>query len=282
MQLVLVLAALASLTSVALAAPPGWSPDSAQFYSTVAKEIEAARKSHKDPSRKNCDFSRAKLPAPTKPLPPVPQGQKLLHVTIGRGIQNYTCASSSASDTPKATGALATLFEATCLAATFPRLLALLPRIALHMPKPTYPQSKSSPSTRSQPDSNFNLDLDFDFDLDPLTFGPSNMPIAGYHYFDSTGVPVFDLLADGHSAVAKVADVPAPKDALKGVGRQMFGAVAWLYLAAVDGSSGKAKSVYRVATAGGKAPATCNGWKGNDGDGGVLSVEYSAEYWFFG
>lgn len=87
MQLLLVLAALASLTSVALAAPPGWSPDSAQFYSTVAKEIEAARKSHKDPSRKNCDFSRAKLPAPTKPLPPVPQGQKLLHVTIGRGIQ---------------------------------------------------------------------------------------------------------------------------------------------------------------------------------------------------
>ncbi|KKZ65604.1 hypothetical protein EMCG_08558 [[Emmonsia] crescens] len=265
MQFLLLIASLASTASIALAAPSGWSPDTAKFYSAVAKEIKSARGTNKNPAQSSsptCDFSKARLPSTDEPLPPVPEGQKLLHVTIGRGIQNYTCSSSSSTDKPKATGALATLFDATCLAATYPFLLPLLPRIALHLSNPLYPQSQSSPLS--------------------LTFGPTQMPITGYHFFDSAGVPVFDLLADGHASVAKIAGVPAPKGASKGVGKQMFGAVPWLYLAAVEGSTGKAKSVYRVGTAGGKAPETCEGWKGNDGNGGVLSVEYAAEYWFFG
>ncbi|PGH04513.1 hypothetical protein GX51_03506 [Blastomyces parvus] len=267
MQFLLLLASLASTASIALAVPSGWSPDTAKFYSTVAKEIREARKGHKNPAQPNCDISRAKLPTTDEPLPAVPEGQKLQHVTIGRGIQNYTCASTSPTDKPKATGALATLFEASCLAATYPSILSLLPRIALHISNPPYPRYPASPSQ----------DLS-----NPFTFGPNDMPIAGYHFFDSEGVPVFDLQKDGHAAVAKIAGVPAPKGAMKGVGRQRWGAVPWLYLAAVDGSLGKAKSVYRVGTAGGKAPPTCEGWKGNDGDGGVLSVEYAAEYWFFG
>ncbi|EGE80821.1 hypothetical protein RJZ56_001725 [Blastomyces dermatitidis] len=271
MQFLLLLASLASTASIALAVPSGWSPDTAKFYSTVAREIKEARKHHKNPALPNCDMSRARLPTTDEPLPAVPKGQKLLHVTIGRGIQNYTCPSSSSTDKPKATGALATLFEASCLASTYPFLLTLLPRVALHISKPPYPQN--SPS--SSPGSQVGI-------ANPFTFGPNDMPIAGYHFFDSTGVPVFDLQADGHAAVEKISGVPAPKGAMKGVGRQSWGAVPWLYLAAVDGSLGKAKSVYRVGTAGGKAPPTCEGWKGNDGDGGVLSVEYAAEYWFYG
>ncbi|OAX81941.1 hypothetical protein ACJ72_03710 [Emergomyces africanus] len=262
MQFLLLLASLASTASIALAAPSGWSSDTAEFYSAVAKEIKGARKTHRN--QPSCDASRAKMPLTDESLPAVPEGQKLLHVTIGRGIQNYTCSSTSATDKPKATGALATLFDATCLASTFPFLLSLLPRIAIRESNPTYPTSPAQ-----------NL-------LSPFTFGPNDMPITGYHFFDSTSVPVFDLLKDGHAAVEKIAGVPAPKGALDGVGKQRFGAVPWLYLAAVKGSAGKAKSVYRVATAGGKAPATCEGWKGNDGDGGVLSVQYAAEYWFFG
>ncbi|OJD18219.1 hypothetical protein AJ78_01719 [Emergomyces pasteurianus Ep9510] len=265
MQFLLLVACLASTASIALTAPSGWSPDTAEFYSTVAKEIKGARKTHSNPRQSpSCDFSRAKMPSTDEPLPSVPGGQKLLHVTIGRGIQNYTCSSSSATDKPKATGALATLFEASCLASTYPFLLSLLPNIALRLSNPAYPTSLSQELLTS------------------FTFGPSNLPIAGYHFFDSAGVPVFDLLKDGHAAVEKIAGVPAPKGALDGVGKQKFGAVPWLYLAAVEGSAGKAKSVYRVGTAGGKSPETCEGWKGNDGDGGVLSVQYAAEYWFFG
>lgn len=56
----------------------------------MAKEIKSARDANKDPAQSSsstCDFSKARLPSTDEPLPSVPEGQKLLHVTIGRGIQ---------------------------------------------------------------------------------------------------------------------------------------------------------------------------------------------------
>ncbi|EEH15867.1 hypothetical protein PABG_05954 [Paracoccidioides brasiliensis Pb03] len=255
MQFLLLMVSMASIASTALAVPPGWSADTAKFYSGVFKEILSARKENKDPRSPKCDLSKAVLPSTNEPLPPVPEGQKLLHVTIGRGTQNYTC--SSPSDKPKAIGAVATLFDVNCIASNYPYLLSLLPNIALRLPAPIFP-----PHPRSK----------------PFTFGPNNMKVAGSHFFNGQGVPIFDLGADGSAAVEKIAAVDAPKGAMKGIPGQMNGAVQWLLLTAVKESTGKAKSVYRVNTAGGKAPATCEGVEA----GKVLEMQYATEYWFYG
>ncbi|KAK2739077.1 hypothetical protein FQN55_009610 [Onygenales sp. PD_40] len=247
MKLLILIASMACLT---LAAPSGWSPDAAKFYSEVSKTIDKARRDnpHVPPS---CDLAQAVLPTTSQPLPAIPEGQKLLHVAVGRGVQNYTCASST-TDKPKAIGAVATLFNASCIATTYPYLLTLLPNIAL--------QSSNPPLSPTQ-----NL-------------GPNDMTVLGYHFFSDGTTAVFDLGEDGFADVKKIDAVDAPETALKGVGDQMTGTVAWLFLQAIPGSKGKAKSVYRVNTAGGKPPKTCEGQE----EGAVISVQYAAEYWFYG
>lgn len=102
------------------------------------------------------------------------------------------------------------------------------------------------------------------------------LKFLGHHYFDSDGVPVFDLVEAGLKAhVSRLDGVPAPASADKGpIGT---GAVAWLQL----GDSGKGKSVglqqvYRVITSGGAAEACAVAGEG------VASVPYTTFYWFFG
>lgn len=75
----------------------------------------------------------------------------------------------------------------------------------------------------------------------------------------------------------KIADIPAPKGAVAGWNGD--GAVDWLALS----DNGKGVSVglgevYRVETAGGNPPETCEGIKSDT----VFSVQYSALYWFYG
>jgi hypothetical protein len=167
----------------------------------------------------------------------------LKYITLGRGIQNYTCA--SASSVPVAIGAVATLFDITPIAyspLTSP-LLTTLPSSAVYLP------------------------------ISALRIPSSNMEVLGKHYFDIDGTPVFDLFNEGDRLVAKkVAAVPAPADASKGPAGT--GAVAWLKLDDKGGSVGL-KEVYRVVTAGGNPTAACE-------KAGVLSVQYAAEYWFYG
>ena len=95
----------------------------------------------------------------------------------------------------------------------------------------------------------------------------------GQHYFDATGTPTFDLGQTGFLSAAKKADIPAPTDADAGV--LGTGAVDWLMLSDKGGSVGLSR-VYRVLTAGGKAPATCAGQDSN------INVQYTAQYWFYG
>lgn len=73
----------------------------------------------------------------------------------------------------------------------------------------------------------------------------------------------------------KEADVKAP--AGSDAGPEGTGAVDWLFLGNKGGSVGL-EAVYRVETAGGSAPSTCQGVD----VGGVISVQYAAEYWFYG
>ncbi len=165
----------------------------------------------------------------------------LSYVAIGRGVQNYTCASPSA--TPVALGAIATLFDATTLAYESEALVHAIPPLAVYMP---------------QPSSNLALAAGI---FKPL----------GHHCFDAAGTPTFDLTAVGKILYgAKSGDVKAPGTANKGPAGT--GAVDWLELSKkATYTSVGAQLAYRVVTAGGNAPAVCS-------KAGVITVQYAAEY----
>lgn len=98
----------------------------------------------------------------------------------------------------------------------------------------------------------------------------------GHHFFTGS-VPEFnlDLTATkqfGLAMTKKVGQINAPKTAVTGE----YGAVAWLYLSTIDGTVGKYKGVYRVDTASGSPPETCNGMPSS------FEIQYSANYYFFG
>ncbi|KAL2869387.1 uncharacterized protein BJX67DRAFT_379404 [Aspergillus lucknowensis] len=196
----------------------------------------------------SCDRSSITLPSFASGLP-APTGQHPLYVALGRGTQNYTCATSTADSEPEAIGAVARLYNATCSAANFPDLMELLPAIAYRMNLPAN-------------------------EYDP--FPPTNMNLIGHHFFEGK-VPVFDLDTTpsrqlGVAKVKKDADLDAPESAVQGGN----GAVAWLYLSATDGTVGRFSSVYRVDTAGGGAPKTCEGMPES------FAVQYAANYYIYG
>lgn len=101
--------------------------------------------------------------------------------------------------------------------------------------------------------------------------------LSGHHYFSDKGVPTFDLHTNVPNNYGYVQAKPdavksaAPSDASKG--NNGLGSVPWLKLNGVEGDY---KEVYRVHTAGGVAPKTCEGIQGS------FTVEYSAQYWFYG
>src|SRR5204862_2551290 len=136
--------------------------------------------------------------------------------------QNYTCHSSSPDVQPKALGAVATVFDASCIAANYPRLLSLLTNIALRF---------------SRPRDGTN------------DFVPGNLAVLGHHYFRNATTAVFDLGPFGVSVMTKADSVDAPTTALKGVGKHQNGAIPWLRLKATNDSQGDTKTIYRLNTA---------------------------------
>lgn len=216
-------------------------------------------------------YTNAQHPAPTA-LPAVSAGLSLKHVAIGRGTQNYTCDTSNTTSAPSAVGAVATLFNATCVAATYPDLLNMLPRVALAFNLTTAEASSSSSSSGAgaYPDN-----------LVPASTGerlaPGSYAISGHHYFLDTTTPFFNLDTDngelGEAPCAKNATADAPAGAA--AGQRGEKAVAWLKLTARDGATGRLQEVYRVETAGGSPPATCEGM------GAAFEVQYSAQYVLF-
>lgn len=145
-------------------------------------------------------------------------------------------------------GAVATLFDATCLAADNSDKMAQLPNTALQITQNSDIESELS---------NAKVDL------------------LGHHFFQQT-TPVFNLdtTAQRQKGIAftKVQKkIDAPTTADKGDN----GAVEWLYLSTIDGTVGNYKSVYRVNTAGGAAPKTC------ENASSEIIVQYAANYYFF-
>jgi hypothetical protein len=184
--------------------------------------------------------------APTT-LPPPSAGLTLKHVAIGRGTQNYTCGTKETA-APAAIGALATLFNASCVASTYPDILTMLPSLALQ----------------------FNLT-----NADQTTLSPSSLQISGHHYFANLTTPTFNLdtasMNLGIAPSARNNSVAAPSGAPVGQYGAGFGAVAWLKLLTIDGATGNLQEIYRVNTAGGNPPATCAGMPS------AFEVQYSAE-----
>ena len=187
------------------------------------------------------------------------------HEVFTNIFQNYTCAQASKDVVPKAVGAIASLYNVSCIAANYPDILGMLPGLALQYALPADPVA--------------NLE-------------PSNLDLVGHHYFSSNGTPTFDLTSLGPNTanLASVSDKgndfgiakfkahansTAPADAPKGENGVGDGAVTWLQLDATYGTTGDVVAVYRLNTAGGKAPATC------ESSPAYFSVQYATEYWFY-
>ncbi|KAF1809262.1 hypothetical protein P152DRAFT_167481 [Eremomyces bilateralis CBS 781.70] len=204
------------------------------------------------------DLSRLALP-PSALLPP-DSSLALKYVTLGVGTQNYTCSPSATAPTPF--GAVADLYDVSPLFTSFigPAATKWLPGLAL-----------SFATTGRLHDL-------------PSAVGSAVTPI-GRHFFDGTPgvaatVPIFDLSGAAvpvRAVVKKGGNVPAPEGACPGP--EDRGAVDWLRLVGdwETGNDGRVSVVYRVETAGGVAPETCEGI-GAEG----VQVQYATEYWFYG
>ncbi|KAJ5131198.1 Protein of unknown function DUF3455 [Penicillium bovifimosum] len=245
---------LTCLATASLAAPTNflndaykWTNDMAEFYGKVSQYINTAKKDIRVPTA--CDVSKIALPAYASGMTS-PSGLKPRYVALGRGTQNYTCADSTSKSTPAAVGAVARLYDASCIAANYPDLLERLPKLAYPIALPT----------------NENA-----------AFPPANIELLGHHFFYDATTPEFNLnlsphKQDGIVMTKKVSAIDAPSGSLSG----QYGAVPWLYLTASEGTVGNYKSVYRVDTAAGSPPKTCKGMPA------AFQMQYAANYYFFG
>ncbi|ODN72848.1 hypothetical protein L202_08277 [Cryptococcus amylolentus CBS 6039] len=158
------------------------------------------------------------------------------------GIQNYTCTSGAYVST----GALANLFDVTCLYSMTAgkvdtnELSTVLPKMAF--------------SALQYPDT-------------------LNLPVAIHHLFvDTPGSNTTGAISP--LFVGSTDQVLVSKTATSNDLTDPSVNVPWLQLTAVEGQGTLAKSVYRLDTVNGQAPSTC------DTEGEDLSVQYAALYWF--
>ncbi|KAI9735676.1 MAG: hypothetical protein M1834_001692 [Cirrosporium novae-zelandiae] len=200
----------------------------------------------------SCDLSNVQLPfnATSPELTGISAGLSLKKVVIGQGTQNYTCSSATASETPSAVGAVATFYDASCLVSTDGSLLSQLTGGLVEF---------SSTSSKVLAISEvLNEDL-----------------VIGHHFFENPKTPVFDFrMADDKDILIaeKTDDVDAPSGSVSGTN----GAVDWLKVTSKSADSVGLTEGYRIFTAGGSPPTTC---EDQDSD---FTVSYAAEYWFYG
>lgn len=202
-----------------------------------------------------------------------PASLVLEKIAVGHGIQNYSCADPT-GDFATA-GALAVLYDVTSLYPGTAKT-GITQKMWDHLPSDVLwnepiPLNKLIGSKYgADPMQPFRQRADLKHQ------GLPSVKFLGHHYFDSAGIPMFDLIAARLKAsVVKLNGIDAPSNADKGLIGS--GAVQWLQL----GESGNGQSeglsmVYRVSTAGGGAQAC------SVAGVGVQSVPYVAIYWFYG
>ncbi|TKA30710.1 hypothetical protein B0A50_02430 [Salinomyces thailandicus] len=183
---------------------------------------------------------------PLQPGLPANTELTLQYVTLGLGVQNYTCNGQRYIQNEAGDGAHATLYDATHYLGALPTEINTLP-----------PRRLFAYESLHQREQVANV--------------APHLQVLGEHFFTSALVPTFDLSEAKpplRLSAAKAAAVPAPTD----------DAVAWLYLVdRDDGQSDGLKAVYRVETVKGVAPSSCTA----EETGSQLAVSYAAEYWFY-
>ncbi|TPX15107.1 uncharacterized protein E0L32_004665 [Thyridium curvatum] len=226
------------------------------YFNKLAQKVQQSKSLAEAPA---CDLTKAVLPRqPPSPssLPDPTKGLVLKHVAIGRGTQNYTCANDTAA--PVLAGAVAALYNASCLAAAQPELMGPLAQASLAAGLALRPGET------------------------PLTvtarLAPSQLVVSGRHFFRDPTTPFFDLDAQpadqiGTAPTAKNNTEPAPAGAPRG--QKGEAAVPWLKLLAKEGATGDLREVYRVETVGGSAPPSCKDMPAS------FEVQYAAQYWFY-
>ncbi|KAI7315399.1 hypothetical protein KC315_g11099, partial [Hortaea werneckii] len=138
---------------------PWWSGPPDTSYLEIGKRILNSK------TAATCNLAQASLPQPPIALPTPAEGLALSHVAIGRGTQNYTCDLQNATAVPKPVGAVATLFNVSCMAADIPELMEKLPSIALNLPVPSADNALS----------------------------PAYQDMSGHHYFVDDTTPFFNM-----------------------------------------------------------------------------------------
>lgn len=109
---------------------------------------------------------------------------------------------------------------------------------------------------------------------------PANLDLLGHHYFETATEPAFNLNTTpekqyGIALTAKKNSTAAPSTSVKGQFNSGYGAVPWLYLTTVSGTTNDYTNVYRVNTAGGAAPSTCAGQPA------AFQIQYSGQYFLY-
>ncbi|KAJ6489957.1 hypothetical protein C8R45DRAFT_868093 [Mycena sanguinolenta] len=175
-----------------------------------------------------------------------------LFVALGVGVQNYTCSSTTSTYT--SIGAVASLFDISCLDKT--------PAFAT-VQTSAYGAWKAAPSGVSANTIGAKV-------------GASNL--LGYHYFvtspSGTGIsPKWDFTSTGKFAgnssafilAAKAGDIAAPTNSATNVD--------WLMLNNVQGSL--ASKVFRIDTVNGQPPTSCVPGSAD------ISVKYASKYFLY-
>ncbi|KAL9054863.1 MAG: hypothetical protein Q9162_003895 [Coniocarpon cinnabarinum] len=194
--------------------------------------------------------AQANTVPPVSTLPAPDSTLALKYIAMGLGTQNYTCATSDESSSPKAVGARANLYDATSI------------MVAAGNSRLGTDNTIMSSGTCAADSNNSAGDLS----------------LIGEHYFDSDSVPTFDLATEKMLLKSqKMNATPAPEHAC--MGRDKSPAVPWLMLQADNtGRSVGLSQVFRVETAGGNA-TTCVGMPaGPQG----FQLDYAALYYLYG
>ncbi|KAJ7635062.1 hypothetical protein FB45DRAFT_790570 [Roridomyces roridus] len=210
------------------------------------------------PQETGCDVSRVKIKLPANQTQLVAPAEGPSFIGLAIGVQNYTC--TAATSTWTNVGAVAELFDVSCLAASGLSDFSDLTQSVFQ-------------SWQAVPPTVTILEI-----ID--TLAPFHLQgFLGQHFFvpspSGTGLsPEWNFASAslaGHPNAfvigAKVGDIPSPNGPP---------AIDWLMLNNATATGVLARQIFRINTVNGDAPASCTPGEAD------ISVKYSSTYWFYG
>ncbi|KAH8828751.1 hypothetical protein DL96DRAFT_1015821 [Flagelloscypha sp. PMI_526] len=206
-----------------------------------------------------CDLSKATLVLPQGLANLTAQSDPTSFVGFAFGVQNYTCTDGAF----KSDGAVAKLFDVSCMIVNDPHGFAELPSKAIELWKKA-PAEIDTLKVSSAPGLFTTSQFQGDHYFPPNPKAGEQPPIVPKWDFTPVG-GAFHGNADATFTGKLKGSVVAP------TGKQD---INWLQLDVADGKLGK--QVYRTDTREGQPPATCSE------PGSKISVKYVSNYWFMG